>query len=374
MNPSEFRQHFSAVRNSVYLNSAAIGPLSDEAKSAALSAIEEQAVRGSRFIDRYEATLSRIRVGVAKLIGARPGEIAFVRNTVEGLSTVASGLDWKSGDNVVASGIEFSGNVYPWLNMAKHGVELRFVPSYDGAVRVSDLIGAVDDRTRLITVSLVQFGNGYRVDLDALGAFCQAQNIRLMVDGIQGIGIVPVDVTKAGVDFLACGVQKWLCAPMGLGFLYVRQERLSEISLTEIGHNSMVPAEGTYRDYKLALRPDARRFEAGLMSFASICGLDASLTLIEKVDVKTLHAHVTALTGRLVAGLRDRGFVMGSPQDPADGAGIVAFRRQGWPVESQESRMLAKGITIAVREHAVRVSCHGFNTQDEIDMFLGALA
>ncbi len=374
MNPSEFRQHFSAVRNSVYLNSAAIGPLSDEAKSAAFSAIEEQAVRGSRFIDRYEATLSRIRGGVATLIGASPGEIAFVRNTVEGLSTIASGLEWKSGDNVVASGIEFSGNVYPWLNMAKHGVELRFVPSDDGAVRVPDLIEAVDDRTRLITVSLVQFGNGYRVDLDALGAFCQARNIRLMVDGIQGIGIVPVDVTKAGVDFLACGVQKWLCAPMGLGFLYVRQERLSEISLTEIGHNSMVPAEGTYRDYKLALRPDARRFEAGLMSFASICGLEAALTLIERIGVKTLHAHVTALTGRLVAGLRDRGFVMGSPQDPSDGAGIVAFRRPGWPVESQESRMFAKGITIAVREHAVRVSCHGFNTQDEIDMFLGALA
>jgi selenocysteine lyase/cysteine desulfurase len=273
----------------------------------------------------------------------------------------------------VASAIEFSGNAYPWLNMERSGVRCRFVPSADGAVRVEDLVHATDERTRLITVSLVQFSNGYRCDLKALGAFCRSRDIRLMVDGIQGVGIVPLDVDDCAIDFLACGVQKWLCAPMGLGFLYVRKDRLPELSLTEIGNGSVVPVPGTYRDYRLVLRPDARRFESGIMSYASICGLDASLGLIDQVGVPALHRHVTGLTTRLVAGLRKRGYATSSPQDPAEGAGIVAFGLEKWPSEEQEARFLERGITIALREGAIRVSCHGFNTAEEIDRLLEAL-
>jgi cysteine desulfurase / selenocysteine lyase len=373
MNTDEFRHQFPAVKNSIYLNSAAIGPLSDSAKRAAIGAIEEQTERGSRFIDPYEETLARVRGKVAKLIGAKAKEIAFLRNTVEGLSTVASGFGWRPGDNIVASAIEFSGNAYPWLNMERHGVHCRFVPTPDGAVRVEDLIRATDDRTRLITVSLVQFSNGYRCDLKTLGAFCRSRNIRLMVDGIQGVGIVPLDVNDSAIDFLACGVQKWLCAPMGLGFLYVREEYLSELSLTEIGNGSVVPVQGTYRDYRLVLRPDARRFESGIMSYTSICGFDASLDLIDRVGVPVLHKHVTGLTTRLVEGLRERGYATCSPQNPRDGAGIVAFGIERWPSEEQESRFLAKGIIVALREQAIRVSCHGFNTAGEIDALLEAL-
>jgi selenocysteine lyase/cysteine desulfurase len=369
----EFRQHFPIVDMCVYLNTAALGPLSDLARDAAVNAIAKQAEDGSGIFAPYEAALERTRAKVARLIGAEAGEIAFVRNTVEALSVVASGLAWRAGDNVVASALEFSGNAYPWLNLERLGVSCRFVPSPDGAVDVEALIRATDERTRLITVSLVQFSNGFCVDIDRLGRICRSNGIRLMVDAIQGVGVVPLDVQRSAVDFLACGAHKWLCAPAGIGFLYVRMARLPEITLTEIGHSSVVPVPGSFTDYRLTLRPDARRFEAGVTSYANIVGLEAALDLVGAVGVSRMRGHVCALTARLVEQLHGRGYLTRSPQAPGESAGIVAFVHPDRSADELGAGLAAKGIVVAVREGAVRVSAHGFNTPDEIDALVAAL-
>jgi selenocysteine lyase/cysteine desulfurase len=338
-----------------------------------MTAMSEQAERGSGIFAPYEMALERTRTKIAHLLGADPGEMAFVRNTVEALSVVASGLAWRAGDNVVASALEFSGNAYPWLNLARYGVSCRFVPSADGAVDVDALIRATDDRTRVITVSVVQFSNGFRVDLDSLGSFCRSKGIRLMVDGMQGVGVVPINVEDSAIDFLACGVHKWLCSPSGLGFLYVRRERLPEIALTEIGHGSVVPVPGSFTDYRLTLRPDARRFEAGMTSYANIVGLEAALDLIDEIGVPRIHDHVCGLTTRLIEKLRARRYVTRSPQPPKAGAGIVSFTRSDQRADELGARLAAAGIVVSVREGAVRVSAHGFNTAEEIDALIATL-
>ena len=373
MNPAEFRSHFPVVGKHVYLNSAAVGPLSDLARDAVINAATDQADAGSGVFMRYEAALERARAKVARLIGAKLGEIAFVRNTVEALSVVASGFAWRDGDNVVASALEFSGNAYPWLNLARYGVSCRFVSSRDGGVHVDALISATDARTRVITVSLVQFSNGFRVDLDALGSFCRSKGIRLMVDGIQGVGVVPLNVADSAIDFLACGTHKWLCSPLGVGFLYVREDRLPEIALTEIGHGSVIPVGGSFTDYKLSLRPDARRFESGVTSYGNIVGLEAAVDLIDQVGVLRIQRHVCGLTAHLVETLRRRGYVPRSPQPPGEGAGIVSFAVAGRQVDSLVARLAADGIVVSVREGAIRVSAHGFNTSAEIDALTSAL-
>jgi|SRR2546425_1746504 len=373
MDLAEFRRHFPVVSRYVYLNTAAVGPVSDLARDAAIAAIAEQADHGSKIFGQYETALERARAKSARLIGAEPGEIAFVRNTVEALSVVASGLAWRAGDNVVASALEFSGNAYPWLNLERISVACRFVPSSDGAVDVDALIGATDERTRVLTVSFVQFSNGFRADVDKLGAFCRSRGIRLMVDGIQGVGVVPLDVHDASIDFLACGAHKWLCAPAGSGFLYVRRERLPEIALTEIGHGSVVSVPGSFTDYRFTLRPDARRFESGISSYANVVGLDAALDLIEQVGVPRIRAHICGLTARLVEGLRARGYATTSPQPPEDSAGIVAFQRSDRSPDSIAATLAARGIVVSVREGAVRVSVHGFNVTDDIEALLAAL-
>jgi cysteine desulfurase/selenocysteine lyase len=374
MDPREFREQFPVVTRTVYLNAAAVGPVSSRARDAAVKAIAEQADHGSGIFTGYEAALARTRDKVARLIGADAGEIAFVRNTVEALSVVASGLPWRAGDNVVASALEFSGNAYPWLNLARFGVSCRFVPSSDGAVDIDRLLEAADERTQLITVSLVQFSNGFRVDIDRLGEACQRRGIRLMVDAIQGVGVVTIDVRRAAVDFLACGAHKWLCAPLGSGFLYVRAARLPEISLTEIGHSSVVPVPQSFTDYRFTLRPDARRFESGVTSYASILGLEAALDLVDAISVARLRQHICALTARLVEQLRPLACRVQSVQPTAEAAGIVAFMHPRWASDVVATRLAGKGIIVSVREGAVRVSVHGYNTSDEIDALIAALA
>ena len=368
-----FRARFPVVSRHIYFNTAAVGPLSDRAAQAAIQAIEEQADDGSGIFARYEVAVEKTREKVARLIGAEPDEIAFVRNTVEGLSAIASGLRWQTGDNIVMSAQEFSGNVYPWLNTREYGVECRFVPAIGGAVDVSALLGAVDARTRVITVSLVQFSNGYRVDVGTLATRCRERGVRLVVDAIQGVGVVPVDVHDSGVDFLACGAHKWLCAPIGIGFIYVQKDRLPELRLTEVGHGSVVPVPATYTDYRFKLRPDARRFEAGVTSYANVRAFGAALDLLEGVGVAQVRRHVSRLAAHLITSLEAQGYKLRSHQRPDDAAGIVSFTSDRRSSEELRAQLAALGIVVSVRESAIRVSVHAFNTKDEVDTLLAAL-
>lgn len=374
MDPQAFRALVPITRQCAYLNHAAMGPLPDPAVRAMEAAAREQSELGSELMPAYDAVKEGVREEIARFIGAAPDEIALTRNTVEGLSVVASGIHWEPGDTVVGDTQEFPGNVYPWLNLeARYGVKVRLVPAQDGRVPAESLIRAADQRTRLITVSFVQFASGYRIDLAKLGAFCHAQGILLVVDGIQGVGALPIDVGSSQVDFLACGAQKWLLGPLGIGFLYIRRPLWEQLALTDLGHGSVLPHPERYLDYRFTLRPNARRFEGGIMSYASLSGFLEALRLLRSAGAARIEARVLALTGRLAERLRERGYRLLSPLGPGEGSGILSVTHPRESSESLRARLRDAGVIASVREGALRFSPHYYNTEDEIDAALSHL-
>jgi cysteine desulfurase / selenocysteine lyase len=373
MDISKIRSQFPVLGEMTYLDHSAAGPLSLTVRRAAAEALAMQG-EGSMSTPRLTAAVDGLKEKIARLIGASPQEIALVRNTAEGLSTIASGLPWREGDRVVTDNIEFPANVYPWLNLkARYGVETRLVPARDGRVVVDDLMAACDSRTRVVAVSFVQFSNGFRVDLDRLGAYCRGRGIYLCVDGIQGLGAVALDVSATPVDFLACGGHKWLLGPFGLGFLYLRREVQSAVWPAEVGHHSVEQDPAHYTSYNLTFRPTAEKFEASVPNFTGVLGLSASLDLFHTVGLPAVASRVVAPTDRLCDGLVARGYRLRSPRGPSEKSGAVTFASDHHPSPDLHARLREARVITSLREGAVRVSPHFYNTEAEIDRLLATL-
>jgi len=374
MTPQDFRKLMPVTQKYAYLNHAARGPLPTPALKAMGLAIEWQASLGSIW-NFYVETIEAVRSKVAKLIGATADEIAFTQNTAQGLSLVASGIRWQRGDNVVTNDQEYPTNIYPWLNLKSRGVTTKLVPIPDKKVTAERLIEAVDDKTRAIAVSFVQFASGYRVDLKTLGKFCREQGIYLIVDGIQGVGVLPLNVTEWNIDFLACGGHKWLLGPFGgTGFLYLRKPIWQELELTNVGYFSVIPHGEHFLNYSLVLRNNARRFEGGPVSLVNLKGFEASLELLLAVGVPEIEAHVIALTDRLSHGLQGKGWRLYSPRNAGECSGIISFSHPTRLVTETAACLEKAKIIASVREgNLVRFSPHYYNTEEEIDLVISLL-
>jgi len=373
MDIAKIRAQFPILGEVTYLDHSATGPLSLPVRQAAAEALAMQG-EGSIGVPRLAAAVDTLKDKIARLIGASRHEIALVRNTAEGLSTVAGGLPWRAGDRVVTDNIEFPANVYPWLNLkSRYGVETHLVPARDGRVLADDLMAACDDHTRAVAVSFVQFSNGYRVDLDRLGAFCRARGIYLCVDAIQGLGAVPLDVARTPVDFVACGGHRWLLGPLGLGFLYVHREVQDGVWPVEVGHHSVQQDPEHYTSYNLTFRPNAEKFEASVPNFAGVFGLSASLDLFHTVGMAEIAARVVAVTDHLCEGLVARGYRLRSPRGPAEKSGAVTFTSDRHASKELHERLREAKVITSVREGAIRVSPHFYNTDAEIDRLLATL-
>jgi selenocysteine lyase/cysteine desulfurase len=367
------RAQFPLLSEVTYLEHSATGPLSLPVRQAAAEALAMQA-EGSRGVPRLQAEVPVLKDKIARLIGASPREIALVRNTAEGLSIVAGGIRWREGDCVVTDNIEFPANVYPWLNLeARFGVTTTLVPARDGRVRADDLVAACQARTRVVAVSFVQFSNGYRTDLDRLGAFCRERGIFLCVDGIQGLGALPLDVSKTPVDFLSCGGHKWLLGPLGLGFLYLRRELQAQLWPVEVGHHSVLQDQEHYTSYNLTFRDDAEKFEASVPNFVGVFGLSRSLDLFHSVGQAAITGRILALTDRLCEGLVQSGYRLLSPREPEEKSGAVTFVSARHGSKELHERLREARIIVSLREGAIRVSPHFYNTEDEIDRLLAAV-
>ena len=373
MDVASIRSQFPILGEVTYLDHSSTGPLSLEVRRAAAEALAMQG-EGSVGMPRIEAEVDRLKDKIARLIGASRDEIALVRNTAEGLSTVAGGLPWCAGDRVVTDNIEFPANIYPWLNLkARYGVETQLVPARDGKVAVEDLIAACDARTRVLAVSFVQFSNGFRLDLGRLGGFCRDRGIYLCVDAIQGLGALPLNVAEAQVDFLSCGGHKWLLGPMGLGFLYLRRELQGALWPVEVGHHSVVLDPAHYTDYRLTFRSSAEKFEASVPNYVGVFGLSASLDLFHAVGAAEIASRVFAVTDRLCDGLLARGYRLRSPRGPGEKSGAVAFTNDRHASKELHERLREARVVVSLREGAIRVSPHFYNTEDEIDRLLSSL-
>ncbi len=364
---------FPIKKKWAYLNNASIGPCSTRVNDAVSQFLAEVQSHGRLLYPEWcrEAdgvTKSRI----AKLIGAMPNELAFVPNTTQGLSLVANGLDWRDGDNVIIADIEYPSNVYPWLNLRPRGVNVRWVEARQGRIAPKDVEQAIDARTRLVSLSSVQFSNGFRLDLSALSEICKRRRVRLNLDAIQHVGALHLDVSRYQIDYLSAGGHKWLLGPIGSGIFYCRRDALETLSPPIVGYHSVdKPLDHT--DYELTLRPDAGRFEEALVGFPAIRGLDASVQMLLELSMPAIERHVLDLTSLAIEGLRGQGYEILSPATTAERSGIVSFRHPSVSAASVDARLTAGGVQVAVRRGALRLSPSFYNDTSEIERFLDVL-
>lgn len=368
------REEFGALDGTIYLNSASIGPYPERTRRRLA---EYDALRAAphRMHDQdFFAELDRARALTARLLNVTAAEIALTFNTSYGLNLAARGLPLEPGDVIVASEREFPANVYPWLRLAERHVMLELVQvTAEGWPDEARLLERMaDPRVRVVAVSLVQFSNGYRVDLGRLSRRARETNTWLVVDAIQGLGATPVDLRETPVDILSCGGQKWLLSPWGSGFTYVRKELLEVVQPPVLGWMSFEGTDDFTRltEYDPRLRADARRFEMITLPFQDFAGFNTSLELLLDVGVANIAAHIQQLHAPVREWAARRGVRITSPTGP-HGSAILCVAVPN-PADAYR-RIRAEGVVASVREGAIRLSPHLFNSVGEMERVAGLL-
>lgn len=372
MDIDALRSEFPITRNYNFQNHAGVAPISNRC-AAAINEYVTNLQNYTYLKGSFYKHADQVRAQVARLIGAAPDEVTFCKNTSDGLSMVANGLSWQSGDNVVTTNVEFSANVYPWQALRPRGVEVRMVFEEDGRIPLERLIEAINNRTRLVAISSVQYASGFRTDLATLGEYCQSKGVLLCVDAIQSLGVFPIDVGAMNVDFLAADGHKWLCAPEGSGIFYVRKELQGHLKPTCIGWASMKDPFNFDR-YQFEFADSARRYDSGSYNLAGIYALGGALELLAELGIEAVATRLLGLTDRLVVGLREKGYRVVSSRAPGEGSGIVAFLSDRHdPHATQRHLQTEHRIVLAVRRGRLRASPHVYNTEAEIDQLINVL-
>lgn len=360
-----WRHEFPVTERYVYVNHAAVAPLSKRCATAMQWLAEDCLLHGSNHYDQWLKVYDGIRQKTARLIGATPAEIALTKNTSEGIATVALGFDWKTGDRVVAFLEEFPANYYPWKRLAERGVHVEWLSIYDPLEKIDQACRGA----KLLAVSFVNYLSGYRVNLKAIGEICRRHGTFFFVDAIQGLGAFPFDVRECGIHALAADAHKWLLGPEGCAMLYVQHDWQDAIFPVEFGWTN-VAKYGDYSNREMTLRPDAGRYECGTLNTIGCYGVDAALSLILEVGVPNIAVAVQALGDQVADGVVKKGYRLAGPRDADSGAGIVSFQKDGIDSRMIVSRLREAGILAAPRQGWVRVAPHFYVRPDDIDRLL----
>lgn len=358
-----------------YLAHAAIGPLTRRGAEAMRAMADSVCRTGDRHWPDRQATAEAARGRAARLFGARETrEVAFVENTSTALSMVAMGLAWRAGENVVGARLEFPSNVYPWMQLADLGVEYRMVPERDGRIDPEEVLAAIDERTRIVALSWVQYASGFRSDLARLGRFCRERGILFVVDVIQGFGALRLDVERDFVDVAAASAHKWLLGPEGIGLLYVSDRVLDCFRPNRAGWRS-VRDPLAWSEYDLTWGEGAKRFESGTVNVYGIAALEGSLSVLLEAGPEAIERRVLALADRVARGLAARGFEVVSSRRPGETSGIVTATHPD-PEKNGEpfcARLAEQGLITTSRAGRFRVAPHFYNTEEEVDRLLAAV-
>jgi cysteine desulfurase / selenocysteine lyase len=368
------RTEFPWTDETTYLNNASIGPLPERTRKT-LEEFNRRRSAPFQLPDRDIFTsMAESRRLAAQLVGAQPEEIALSINTGFGLSLAARALPLRSGDVILASDREFPANVYPWMLLKDVGVTLELVPTTpEGWPDESRLLDRLrDPRVRVLAVSLVQFSNGYTIDLARLSAATRSSGTYLVVDAIQAVGQMTLDLRKTPVDVLACGAQKWLLSPWGSGFVYVRRDLIRELNPSVTGWMAFEGTDDFTRltQYNDTLRGDARRFELITLPYQDFAGMNASLGLILELGIDRIAAHLRCLHTPVLAWAGRSGARVASPQG-SHGSGILCVA----PANLGEAfrALKAARIICSMREGAIRLSPHAYNTVEEMERVVSVL-
>lgn len=372
---------FPILRHWDFFNHAGVSPLPRVAAEA-LRRYAQQAADVAYLDTGWYRNIEQLRVSAAALMNAHRDEIAFIKNTSEGISLVASGIDWQFGDRIVTTNVEYPANVYPWMEAVRtRGCKLVMVEEETDAngcrhVPTEKILeAAADPKTKLVTLSHVEFASGQRHDLPRIGEFCRKNGKLFCVDAIQSLGVLPVDVREMHIDFLAADGHKWLMGPEGAGVFYCRRELIEHVRPVLIGWMNVIDAQN-YGSYDYTLRPDAGRFECGTYNVAGLLAFKASLEMLAALGPGALAQRLRELTDRLIDGLRRKGYRVVSPRDRWQWSGIVSFIDPSpHPNHEQVFRTLRQQhkTEIALREGRLRVSAHFYNTQEQIDRLVERL-
>jgi selenocysteine lyase/cysteine desulfurase len=316
--------------------------------------------------------LEAARTSAARLIGADRAEIAFVNSTTQGIGLVAEGFPWREGDSVVVPAEEYPSNVYPWMNLAGRGVSVRLVPGREGRIWPEDLAAAMDETTRVLAISHVEFASGFRNDLDLLCELCHARGVALFVDAIQGLGPLVVDVRRTPVDFLAADGHKWLLGPEGAGLLFVRRDWIERLRPLGVGWHSVV---GSYNapELEFRLKPTAERWEGGSFNMPGLQAFGASLGLILELGPEAVSARILDRAAAVRELAAQAGWRVFGSSRPGDVAGIVALEGDGVDAESASATLRAQGIVASARRGRLRISAHVYNNENDLDRLRTAL-
>ncbi len=364
----QYRDQFPVTEKLVYLNHAGVAPLCKRASDAMKHLADDACLYGSFHYDQWLDAYQGVRVAAARLIGADWPEIAIVKNTSEGIATVAMGLDWKPGDKVVAFTEEFPANVYAWRRLERRGVHVEWLSINDPLDRIDEAVRGA----RLLAVSFVQYLSGLRADLEALGGICHRRGCLFFVDAIQGMGAFPLDVRKARIHALAADGHKWMLGPEGCGVLYVQKDLQDSIEPSELGWTN-VAGYNDYASCDMALRTDAGRYECGTLNTIGCYGLRAALEFLLEVGVERIAPEVQKLGDQIALGVREKGYELLGERTAASGAGIVSFRKPDIDCRVIVRDLKSKGFFAAPRQGWVRTSPHFYISSDDIQSLIQAL-
>ncbi|MDZ7637660.1 MAG: aminotransferase class V-fold PLP-dependent enzyme [Bryobacterales bacterium] len=357
-----WQDEFPVTESLIYLNHAAVAPLSRRCAEAMKGLADDVLNHGSLHYDRWMEGYEGFRVSAARLLHANRDEIAIVKNTSEGIATVALGLDWKAGDKIVAFREEFPANYFPWLRLEQKGVQIEWLSVFDPLERIDTAARGA----KLLAISFVQYLSGYRANIEAIGEICHRHGCFFFVDAIQGLGVFPLDVRRCRIHALAADGHKWLLGPEGCGVLFIDRAWQDRIDPVEFGWTNIAG----YNDYAcrdMALREDAGRYECGTLNTISIFGLRAAIELLLEIGVERVGEAAQASADRLAEGAISKGYETLCARTPETGSGIVAIRKPDLDSRMVVSELRRNGITAAPRQGWARLSPHFYVAPEAIE-------
>lgn len=367
----QIRSLFPATKKYTYLNSAAVSPMPNVSVEAVLQQLRDVSENGTVNMQEWLDTKKRCRNLIAEMLKVKPEEIAFMRNTSDGFSSVANGMEWSEGDNIVTFAKEFPSNFYAWRRIRDaYGVELRTVSEQNGRIDLDEFIGLIDANTKLVSISAVQFNSGFRADLEKIGRAAREVDALFAVDIIQAFGVVPFDLEKQFVDVAAGASHKWLFAPEGCGILYLSERARKRIEPTFVGWIS-VETPWDFNDYEQNFKPNALAWESGTGGSSLFYGLEQSLKILHEIGAEKCQNYLEDLTDYLCKLLQDKDYEIISSRQKGEKSQIVCIMPKAGQTSSQVAEELqSKNIIISPRGERLRIAPHIFNNRADIERLI----
>ncbi len=365
---NNIRELFPITQKYTYLNSAAIAPLPTISVEAVASQLLDVSENASVNFTKWVDTKNRAREVIAKMLKVKSEQIAFMRNTSDGFSTVANGLKWKEGDNIVSFQKEFPANFYAWRGLRdKYGVELRLSPEVNGRIDIEEFIALIDTNTKLVSISAVQYGSGFRADLERIGRAARTVDALFVVDIIQAFGVTPFDLPAQFVD-VACGAShKWLCSPEGCGIIYLSDRARERIEPTLVGWIS-VDTPWDFEDLEQNYKPNALAWESGTGCSSLFYGLEQSTRLLYETGAEKIQKYLEELTDYLCEIISGLYYEIVSSRQIGEKSQIVCIKnRSGLTPNDIANHLQNQNIIISPRNDRVRIAPHFFNTFEDIE-------